>query len=81
MIEEIRVEDINLEITSGSAMYVCIDVFKFVKEQDTPWIDVYINRDEGYTYLDEIVDEFEITEHEELRKEAIKWLFEKVSII
>ena len=81
MVEKIGVEDINLEITTGTAMYVTIDVFKFVKEEDTPWIDVYINGDEGYTCLDEIVDEFEITEHEELRKEAIKWLFEKVSII
>lgn len=78
MIEKLRVKNINLNITTGTAMYVLIDVFKFVKEEDAPWIDVYIQDKGEYKFLDEI--QTNPIADEELKKEAIKWLFKKVSI-
>lgn len=78
MIEKIICNDINLEVTTG--ICIMIDIFKFTKTKDSSYIEIEIEENGDYKYLDEIIDEYEIETHDELRKEAIKWIFEKVEI-
>lgn len=77
--KEIRMNDIDLEVNCGNAMYVEIDTIKFVKYEDCRWVEIFILDGGQYSYLDGI-ENSQVDTIEDLRKVAVKWLFDNVTI-
>ena len=78
--KKITLSDINLDMDSGTIMYVTIDVFRFVKDESLPCVEVEIEENGEYRLLEELEEEDTVVTHEELKKVAIKWLFNNVRI-
>lgn len=77
--KRIKMDDIDLEMTYGKTMYVAIDTIKFVKEEDYNWVEIFILDGGQYGYFDEI-ENSQVDTIEDLRKVAVKWLFDNVTI-
>ncbi len=78
--QKLRISDFDLDnITYGVTEYIEIDTFKFVKDENYPWIEIFILDGEQYEFLDEI-DSSNVKDMEDLRKVAVKWLFDNVEI-
>lgn len=79
--KKIKVNDLNMDIYLGSVMYVTIDVFRFSKDEDLPCVEVEIEENGEYKFLEEINEEDVIVTHEELKKVALNWIFDNVEVI
>ena len=76
---KVKVTDIDLEIVTGQTKYVEIDTFRFVQDEEQPFIEVQILDGENYEYLDEI-ESHAITISQLILK-AKKWILEHVEIV
>lgn len=79
--KKIKMDDIDLDVNCGTAMYVDIDVFRFVKDENFPWITVEMDEGEEYRFLEELKQEVAVVNHEELKKIALNWIFDNVEVI
>lgn len=79
--KKIKMDDIDLRVDCGTTMYVDIDVFRFVKDGSLPCVEVYIEENGEYKLLEELEEENIVVTHEDLRKAAINWLFDNVTIV
>ena len=79
--KKIKVNDFNMDTYFGNIMYVEIDVFRFSKHEDFTWIDVEIEENGEYKFLEEINEEDAVVTHEDLKKIALNWIFNNVEVI
>ena len=77
--KKLKLSDFDFNTNYGVAMYFEIDTLKFVKDENFPWVEVFILDGEQYMLIDEI-DTSPITTIEDLNKIAVKWLFNNIEI-
>lgn len=82
MEKKIKMQDINLEVSTGTMIYVDIDVFRFLYHEEIFCLTIQIENDGEYEFLEEVdLPEGEvIVNHDDFKKAAIKWLFDNVKI-
>lgn len=78
--KKVTMKDINLEVFTGSSIYVAVDVLRFVKDEESPFVEVEIENNGQYEYLDEFESEEVIIEHDELKRAALNWIFKNVEL-
>jgi len=79
--KKIRMNNFNPRMSTGADIYVTIDIFKFVKDEDLPYLEVLIEGNDGYyEFLDEIETGLPVMNHEKLKEIAFMWILENVSI-
>lgn len=83
MNKKIKMEDLILNVSTGTILLVDIDVFRFLYEQDIFSLTVQIESNGEYEYLAEIeLGENEvIVDHADLRRVALNWIFNNVEIV
>ena len=79
--KKIRTTDTNTTINTNTLQVVTIGDFKFVHDELSPFIEVFITDDEKDEYVDEI-DQFELShsviDHEDLKIVALNWFHNNV---
>lgn len=80
--KKIKMQDISLEVSTGTMFYLNIDVFRFLYDQEIFCLTVQIENAGEYEFLEEVdLPEGEvIVNHDDLQRLAIKWLFDNVEI-
>lgn len=76
-------EDIGLEMRCGATIYVEIDIFRFVKDESLTCVEVKIEENGEYKFLEflgGLEEESIVATHEDLRRVAVKWLLDNVTI-
>lgn len=83
MSKKIKMQDINLSTSTGTMIYVDIDVFRFLYHKEMFYLTVQIENAGEYEFLEEMdLPEGEvIVNHDDLRKISVKWLFDNVEIV
>ncbi|SHK39353.1 hypothetical protein SAMN02745248_02446 [Hathewaya proteolytica DSM 3090] len=84
MSKKIRTEEISLNIMSGTIIYIDIDTFRFLyDENDMGLVKVSFLDGEEYKHFENVfLEEDEvIVEHEDLRRVALNWIFDNVEIV
>lgn len=77
----IKVDDINLETNTGSMIYVIIDVFRFIKDEELSSVEIQIENQGEYEFLQEIDDlKIPIINHDDLRVFSLNWIFKNIEI-
>jgi len=78
MTKMIRMNDIDLDINTGTTMYVNIDVFKFIADEQLESVEIQIETNGESEFLEEV--HTSITNHDDLKKFALNWIFNNVEI-
>lgn len=83
MEKRISVLDLNMDISTGTLIYVDIDIFRFLYCEEKFCLTVEIMHGENYEFYEEIdlPEEDIILDHNDLRKFALSWIFENVEIV
>ena len=75
---KVKMKDINLTEVVGTNIYVDIDVFRFTKDKDLSYVEILIDNNGEWEFLEEV--HASIIDHEDLRKFALNWIFKSVEI-
>lgn len=80
--KKIKMQDINLSASTGTMIYTDIDIFRFLYDEEIFCLTVQILNGENYDFYEEIdlLEGEVIINHDDLRKIALKWLFDNVEI-
>ncbi|CAL83935.1 ubiquitin [Clostridium botulinum] len=83
MNKKIKTTDLNLNVSTGTMIYVDIDIFRFLYDQEIYCITVEVLDGENYEFLEEINLEKDKSnlDHNDLKKFALNWIFENVEIV
>lgn len=81
--KSIKTTNTNFEVSTEMAMIAKVGSFKFVKEDDYPWIDVFLSGDEEDTLLDQVDDEEanSVIDLKDLEIFALNWVFKNVEVV
>lgn len=81
---KIKIPNINSKITPGTTIYIDIDIFKFIWDKDFSDVEVQMESNGDYSYLQTIkLGELNetVVDHKELEKIALNWIFNNVEIV
>ncbi|HDK7218090.1 TPA: ubiquitin [Clostridium botulinum] len=83
MNKKIKTTDLNLNVSTGTMLYIDIDIFRFLYDQEIFCITVQFLDGEDYKFLEEINLEKDksILNHNDLKRIALNWIFENVEIV
>lgn len=84
MSKKIRTEEISLNIMPGTIIYIDIDTFRFLyDENDMGLVKVSFLDGEEYEHFENVLLEEDevIVEHEDLKRVALNWIFDNVEIV
>jgi hypothetical protein len=83
MNKKIKTNNTDLRVGTSTAMIVKVGSFKFVQEEDYPWIDVFITGNESDELIEQINDEVanSVIDIKDLEVFAVNWVFENVEIV
>nr|WP_025775181.1 hypothetical protein [Clostridium botulinum] len=81
--KKIKTTDLNLNVSTGTMLYIDIDIFRFLYDQEIFYITVQFLDGENYKFLEEINLEKDksILNHNDLKRVALNWIFENVEIV
>lgn len=83
MSKKIKATYFSTNISTGAMIYVDIDVFRFLYDEEIFCLTVQIENQGQFEFLEEIhLPEGEIiTEHKDLERIALNWIFDNVEIV
>lgn len=83
MSKKIKIEDLNLNFPTGTILYVDIDIFRFLYDEEIFCLTVEINNGENYEFYEEIdlPEEEVIVDHDDLKKFSLSWMFKNIEIV
>ncbi|MDU4599284.1 MAG: BC1881 family protein [Clostridium sporogenes] len=83
MNKKIKTTDLNLNVSTGTILYVDIDIFRFLYDQEISCITVQFLDGENYEFFEEVElpEGKVIVNHDDLRKFALNWIFNNVEIV
>ncbi|KOR24145.1 ubiquitin [Clostridium sp. L74] len=83
MNKKIKTTDLNLNVSTGTILYVDIDIFRFLYDQEIYCITVEVLDGENYEFLEEINLEKDKSnlDHNDLKRFALNWIFKNVEIV
>lgn len=83
MDKKIKTTSLNLSTFTGKMIYVGIDIFRFLYDEDTFYLTVEIENQGQFEFLEEIdlPEDETILNHEDLKRIALNWIFNNVEIV
>ncbi|WP_409068900.1 ubiquitin [Clostridium caseinilyticum] len=83
MNKKIKTTDLNLNVSTGTMIYIDIDIFRFLYDQEIYCIKVEVLDGENYEFLEEINLEKGKSnlDHNDLKRFALNWIFKNVEIV
>lgn len=83
MSKKIKTTHLSLNKFTGKMIYVTIDIFKFLYDEDTFYLTVELENQGQFEFFQEIdLPEGElITDHKDLERFALNWIFDNVEIV
>lgn len=83
MSKKIEIEDLNLNFPTGTILYVDIDIFRFLYDEEIFCLTVEINNGENYEFYEEIdlPEDEVIVDHDDLKKFSLSWMFKNIEIV
>jgi hypothetical protein len=83
MSKKIKTAYINLNVNTGTMIYVDIDTFRFLYDEETVYLTVQIEENGSYEFLDEVelAEDEIIIDHNDLKRVALNWIFDNVKIV
>lgn len=79
--KKIKLKDIDLIVNRGTIMYVTVDVFRFVKDESLPCVEVEIEENGEYKLFEELDEDNIVANHNDLKKIALNWVFNNVEVV
>lgn len=72
----------DLAVTTSTAMIVTVGAIKFVKDEEYPWVDVFLTGGEVNEFLiqDDTEEASKVIDLEDLKVFAINWVFQNVKV-
>jgi len=77
---KVKMEDISLNIYTGTMIYVDIDCFRFVQDGELSNPEVYFDNSDNFEFLDEIEIDYKVENVQDLKEVALKWIIKNVEI-
>ncbi|EPS56396.1 TPA: hypothetical protein ACXDAY_002844 [Clostridium botulinum] len=83
MSKKIKTTDLNLNVSTGTMLYVDIDIFRFLYDQEIFNLTIEVLDGENYEFFEEVElpEGKVIVNHDDLRKFALNWIFNNVEIV
>ncbi|MBY6900236.1 ubiquitin [Clostridium botulinum] len=83
MNKKIKTTDLNLNVYTGTMIYVDIDIFRFLYDEEILCLTIQILNGENFEFYKEVdLPEGEvIVDHNDLKRFALNWIFENVEIV
>ncbi|KGO13869.1 ubiquitin [Clostridium botulinum] len=83
MNKKIKTTDLDLNVSTGTMLYVDIDIFRFSYNQEIFNLTIKILDGENYEFFEEVElpEGKVIINHDDLRKFAFNWIFNNVEIV
>lgn len=83
MSKKVKVTDFDLNISTGTIIYLDIDTFRFLYNEEIFELIVQIENNGSFEFLEEIeLAEYEvITDHTDLERFALNWVFDNVEVV
>ncbi|GAA0082456.1 MULTISPECIES: hypothetical protein [Clostridium] len=86
MNKKIRTTDLNLNVSTGTILYVDIDIFRFIYDSETYFLIIQILDNEDYEFYESVcminLPESEtILSHNDLKIFALNWIFKNVEVV
>lgn len=83
MNKKIKTTDLNLNVSTGTMLYVDIDIFRFLYDQEIFCITVQFLDEEDYKFLEEInlKKDKNNLDHNDLKIFALNWIFKNVEVV
>lgn len=79
MNKKIKTDLTDFEIGISTATIVTIGIFKFIKDEEYPWVDIYMTGGEKDEFIEQVDIRDEIT-LDEIRTWAVNWVFNNVEV-
>lgn len=83
MNKKIKTTDLNLNVSTGTILYVDIDIFRFLYDKEIFCITVQFLDEENYEFLEEINLEKDKSnlDHNDLKMFALNWIDNNVEVV
>ncbi|AJE10061.1 ubiquitin [Clostridium botulinum] len=83
MSKKIKTTDLNLNVSTGTMLYVDIDIFRFSYDQEIFNLTIKILDGENYEFFEEVdlLEDEVIVDHNDLKIFALNWIFKNVEIV
>ncbi|WP_243249054.1 BC1881 family protein [Clostridium botulinum] len=83
MSKKIKTTDLNLNVSTGTMLYVNIDIFRFIYDQEIFNLTIEVLDGESYEFFEEVElpEGKVIVNRDDLRKFALNWIFNNVEIV
>ncbi|APQ69193.1 ubiquitin [Clostridium botulinum] len=83
MSKKIKTTDLNLNVSTGTMLYVDIDIFRFSYDQEIFNLTIKILDGENYEFLEEVdlPEDEVIVDHNDLKIFALNWIFKNVEVV
>ncbi|NEZ94427.1 ubiquitin [Clostridium botulinum] len=83
MSKKIKTTDLNLNVSTGTLLYVDIDIFRFSYNQEIFNLTIKILDGENYEFFEEVdlPEDEVIVDHNDLKIFALNWIFKNVEVV
>ncbi|HCL4447429.1 TPA: ubiquitin [Clostridium botulinum] len=83
MSKKIKTTDLNLNVSTGTLLYVDIDIFRFSYNQEIFNLTIKILDGENYEFFEEVSlpEDEVIVDHNDLKIFALNWIFKNVEVV
>ncbi|MDS1004981.1 ubiquitin [Clostridium sporogenes] len=83
MNKKIKTTDLNLNVSAGTMIYIDIDIFRFLYDEEIFCLTIEILNGENFEFYKEFdLPEGEvIVDHNDLKRFALNWIFKNVEIV
>ncbi|NFB33178.1 ubiquitin [Clostridium botulinum] len=83
MSKKIKTTDLNLNVSTGTMLYVDIDIFRFSYDQEIFNLTIKILDGENYEFFEEVdlLEDEVIVDHNDLKIFALNWIFKNVEVV
>ncbi|AUN25413.1 ubiquitin [Clostridium botulinum] len=83
MSKKIKTTDLNLNVSTGTMIYIDIDIFRFLYDEEIFCLTIQLLNGENYEFLEEVdlPEDEVIVDHNDLKIFALNWIFQNVEVV
>ncbi|APH24110.1 hypothetical protein [Clostridium botulinum] len=86
MNKKIKTTDLNLNVSTGTILYVDIDIFRFLYDSEISFLIIEILDNENYEFYESVCminlpESKTILDHNDLKIFALNWIFKNVEVV
>ncbi|EPS56434.1 TPA: ubiquitin [Clostridium botulinum] len=81
--KKIKTTDLNLNVSTGTMIYIDIDIFRFLYDKEIFNLTIEMLDGENYEFLEEVdlPEDEVIVDHNDLKIFALNWIFKNVEVV